>query len=44
MSIIPRQIGEDPQTQMLRIISNQLDRITKVISQLTVTITTTVAP
>lgn len=41
MATIPRQIGQDPQTQILYQISKQLDRLIKITAQLTVTTTTT---
>lgn len=44
MSTPLRQTGEDSQTQMLRYISKQLDRLIKITAQLTVTTTTTATP
>lgn len=44
--MISKQIGTDPQTQLLYQISKQLDRLIKIMSQLsnTVTTTTTIVP
>lgn len=40
----PRQIGEDPQTRLLREISKQLDQLIKIMGTLQTTTTTTTIP